>query len=33
VYEVFDEIAHHYQDYIFEPQPIEIIDYHQKCPL
>ncbi|MBK8711013.1 MAG: tRNA dihydrouridine synthase DusB [Niastella sp.] len=33
VNEVFDEIAHHYRDYIFEPQSIEIIDYHQKCPL
>lgn len=31
--EVLDEIAAHYNGYQFERSPIEIIDYHQKCPL
>jgi nifR3 family TIM-barrel protein len=31
--EVFDEISAHYKDYQFPHIPIEIIDYHQKCPL
>jgi tRNA-dihydrouridine synthase B len=31
--EVFDEISLHYKDYQFPHVPIEIIDYHQKCPL
>ena len=31
--EVFDEISNHYKDYQFPHIPIEIIDYHQKCPL
>lgn len=31
--EVLDEISEHYKDYEFERAPIEIIDYHQNCPL
>jgi nifR3 family TIM-barrel protein len=31
--EVLDEIIEHYKDYQFPHIPIEIIDYHQKCPL
>jgi nifR3 family TIM-barrel protein len=31
--EVLDEITVHYSDYQFPHIPIEIIDYHQKCPL
>lgn len=31
--EVLDEITEHYKDYQFPHIPIEIIDYHQKCPL
>lgn len=31
--EVLDEITAHYTDYQFPHIPIEIIDYHQKCPL
>lgn len=31
--EVLDEIVLHYKDYAFPHIPIEIIDYHQKCPL
>ncbi len=30
---VLDEIALHYKDYQFERTPIEIINYHEKCPL
>jgi nifR3 family TIM-barrel protein len=33
IYEVLDEITEHYKDYQFPHIPIEIIDYHQKCPL
>ena len=33
VNEVLDEISAHYKDYEFQHTPIEIIDYHQKCPL
>lgn len=33
VYEVLDQISDHYKDYQFQHTPIEIIDYHQKCPL
>ena len=33
VNEVLDEIAVHYKDYQFQHTPIEIIDYHQNCPL
>ena len=31
--EVLDEITEHYKDYAFERTPIELIDYHEKCPL
>jgi nifR3 family TIM-barrel protein len=31
--EVLDQISEHYKDYQFQHTPIEIIDYHQKCPL
>lgn len=31
--EVLDEISAHYKDYQFEHSPIEIINYHEKCPL
>ncbi len=31
--EVLYEIAEHYADYQFERTPIEIINYHEKCPL
>lgn len=31
--EVLDEISVHYKDYNFERTPIEIINYHEKCPL
>jgi tRNA-dihydrouridine synthase B len=31
--EVFDEVLEHYKDYQFEHTPIEIINYHEKCPL
>ena len=31
--EVLDQISAHYKDYQFQHTPIEIIDYHQKCPL
>ncbi len=31
--EVLDEIADHYKDYSFERTPIEIINYHENCPL
>ncbi len=30
---VLDEISVHYKDYEFERTPIELIDYHEKCPL
>ncbi len=30
---VLDEISAHYKNYEFERTPIEIIDYHQNCPL
>ncbi|MEO6539021.1 MAG: tRNA dihydrouridine synthase DusB [Ferruginibacter sp.] len=33
VNEVLDEISEHYKDYQFERTPIEIINYHEKCPL
>jgi nifR3 family TIM-barrel protein len=33
VNEVLDQISEHYKDYQFQHTPIEIIDYHQKCPL
>jgi nifR3 family TIM-barrel protein len=31
--EVLDEVAEHYKEYQFEHTPIEIINYHQNCPL
>lgn len=31
--EVLDEISEHYKNYSFERTPIELIDYHQNCPL
>ncbi len=31
--EVLDEISEHYKTYEFERTPIEIINYHQNCPL
>ena len=31
--EVLQEIAHHYSTYEFERLPIQIINYHEKCPL
>jgi tRNA-dihydrouridine synthase len=31
--EVLDEIAIKYKDYQFEKTPIELIDYHEKCPI
>ncbi len=31
--EVLDEISEHYKNYAFERTPIEIINYHEKCPL
>lgn len=31
--EVLDEISVHYKDYEFERTPIEIINYHENCPL
>lgn len=31
--DVLDEITAHYSEYQFPHIPIEIIDYHQKCPL
>lgn len=33
VNEVLEEISTHYKDYQFEHTPIEIINYHEKCPL
>ncbi|MEO6405286.1 MAG: tRNA dihydrouridine synthase DusB [Ferruginibacter sp.] len=33
VFEVLEEISLHYKDYNFERTPIEIINYHEKCPL
>lgn len=33
VSEVLDEILVHYKDHQFERTPIELINYHEKCPL
>ena len=33
IIEVLDEISAHYASYQFEHIPIEIINYHEKCPL
>ncbi|MBI2284006.1 MAG: tRNA dihydrouridine synthase DusB [Bacteroidetes bacterium] len=30
---VLDDILQHYQGYIFERAPIELINYHEKCPV
>jgi tRNA-dihydrouridine synthase B len=30
---VLDEMAQHYDDYTFERTPIELINYHEKCPV
>ena len=31
--EVLDEIVKQYSGFNFEKTPIELIDYHQKCPV
>lgn len=31
--EVLDQISEHYKDYQFTHTPIEIINYHEKCPI
>ena len=31
--EVLEEMCAHYEGYEFEHTPIEIINYHEKCPL
>lgn len=31
--EVLDDMSRYYAGYQFQPAPIELIDYHQKCPL
>jgi hypothetical protein len=33
VEEVLDEIAEVYKDFIVERSPIELINYHENCPL
>lgn len=33
IHEVLDQILEHYKDYEFERSPIELINYHEKCPL
>jgi nifR3 family TIM-barrel protein len=33
VFEVLEDISRHYAGYNFERTPIEIINYHEKCPL
>lgn len=33
IFEVLDQISEHYKNYQFQHSPIEIIDYHQNCPL
>jgi tRNA-dihydrouridine synthase len=30
---VLDEMAQHYDGYAFERTPIELINYHEKCPV
>ena len=32
ILEVLDEIVKHYSGYEFEKTPIELINYHEKCP-
>ncbi len=31
--DVLDEVAEHYKDHSFERTPIELINYHEKCPV
>ncbi|MEJ7610405.1 MAG: tRNA dihydrouridine synthase DusB [Ferruginibacter sp.] len=33
ILEVLEEVSEHYKNYSFERTPIEIINYHEKCPL
>lgn len=33
VNDVLAEIEEYYKDYTFERQPIQLVDYHEKCPL
>lgn len=33
IHEVLGQILEHYKDYEFERSPIELINYHEKCPL
>lgn len=33
IYEVLAEVSEHYKGYSFDRVPIEIINYHEKCPL
>ena len=33
IFEVLDEIEKHYQGFEFEQTPIELINYHEKCPV
>jgi tRNA-dihydrouridine synthase len=33
VNEVLDEISAHYKDYQFNHSKIELVNYHEKCPL
>jgi hypothetical protein len=30
---VLDEILVHYKDYEFKRSPIELVNYHEKCPV
>jgi nifR3 family TIM-barrel protein len=33
IHQVLDEITSHYNGYNFERVPIELVDYHEKCPV
>jgi hypothetical protein len=33
VEDVLDEVKRNYEGYIIERTPIEIINYHEKCPV
>ncbi len=33
ILEVLDEIAGTYRDYVFEKTPIQLVNYHEKCPV
>ena len=33
IYDLLDEIAVHYEGYEFQRQQIELVNYHEKCPL